>query len=67
MSIVVLEDPRDYVARNGQLVSVYLVNLVPLTSLICISLLQENLQGTSFVKGSTFPVPCFLPIFMWSK
>ena len=66
VSIVVLEDPRDHVASNGQLVTVYLVNLVPFTSLICISLLQENLQGTSFVKGSTFPIPCFLLIFMWS-
>ena len=25
----ILEDPRDYVVRDGQLVNVYLVNLVP--------------------------------------
>ena len=37
MSIVVLEHPCDYVARNGHFVSVYLVNLIPLTATMCIS------------------------------
>lgn len=54
MSIVVLEHPCDYVARNGHFVSVYLVNLIPLTATMCISQLQGVLRSANFVKDLIF-------------